>query len=385
MGSFLVRSLLCGAGAALVPFAASAVIACGDSFRGGSGDGEQTNQGDASMGDGGSSSSGGASSGGTKSTSSGGSASGGVTGSTATSGGAGSGAGGAGNGGVQPATTGGRPSIDGGSDAGAPEAGGTSAGGNTSTGGKPSTGGNAATGGTANTGGAGGNPTVAAPPTSGMMLWLRADKGITASNSIVSKWADQSASHLDAVQATARMQPLLLPDGINGHPALVFDGVDDFLQIPTFDVETGAVTVFAVTLMPDTGVCSAIFESSNGAEDNDISLGSYQNTVNWEVLATADENTSFDEGVPVIIGASATPDGTGYVVKNGVVGSTLTNYESPAKLQRLQTFIGKTLYASCQTFPGRIGEVIVYNRALSLEEILGVQKYLGAEFGCCLN
>jgi hypothetical protein len=381
MASLVVRSLLCGVSAALV------AMACGDSFRSGSGDGEKTHLGDASMSDGGGSSSGGASSGGTTSGSSGGSVSGGGTGSTMTSGGAGNGAGGSGNGGVKPVTTGGRPSIDGGSDAGAPEAGGTPAtGGKASMGGTNNTGGKASTGGTNNTGGNGGNPTVAAPPADGMMLWLRADKGVTSSNSLVSKWADQSASHLDAVQGTARMQPLLLPDGINGHPAIVFDGVDDFLQITkAFDVETGAVTAFAVTLMPDTDVCSAIFESSNGAEDNDISLGSYQKLVNWEVLDTADENTPFDDSVPVILGASATPDGTGYVVKNGVVGSTLTNYDVPAKLQRLQTFIGKTLYASCQTFPGRVGEVIFYNRALSLEEILGVQKYLGAEFGCCLN
>jgi hypothetical protein len=174
------------------------------------------------------------------------------------------------------------------------------------------------------------------------------------------------------------MQPLLLPDGINGHPAIEFDGVDDFLQITkAFDVETGAVTVFAVASMPDSSVCAAVFESSNGSEDNDISLGSYMQMVNWEVLDTADENASFDQGVPVIVSGSADTDGTGYVVTNGVVASTLTNFDVPAKLQRLQTFIGKTLYANCQTYPGRIGEVIVYNRALSLEETLAVQKYLG--------
>lgn len=378
MASLVVRSLLCGAGVAF------AAVACGDSFRSqGLDAGLNTQMNDASMRDGGGASSGGASSGGTTSGNGGRTSTGGAM----VNGGTGNGTGGAGNGGMKPVTTGGRPSIDGGSDTGAPEAGGTpSTGGKASTGGTTNTGGNPATGGATNTGGAGGNATVAAPPSDGMMLWLRADKGVTSSNSLVSKWADQSATHLDAVQGTSRMQPLLLPDGINGHPAIVFDGVDDFLQITkAFDVETGEVTVFAVTLMPNTDVCSAIFESSNGTEDNDISLGSYTKLVNWEVLDTADENTSFDEGVPVILGASATMDGTGYVVKNGVVGSTLTNYDVPAKLQRLQTFIGKTLYASCQTFPGRIGEVIVYNRALSLEEILGVQKYLGAEFGCCLN
>jgi hypothetical protein len=381
MASFVVRSLLCGAGAALVS------VACGDSFRSGAADGGVNNQvDDSSMSDGGASSSGGASSGGKSSSSSDGGRT--STGGVSTgSGGASDGTGGAGNGGSKPVATGGRPSIDGGGDAGAPEAGGTSAtGGNASTGGKSSTGGNPATGGTTNTGGTGGMSSVSAPPASGMMLWLRADKGITASNSLVSKWADQSASHLDAVQGTSRMQPLLLPDGINGHPAVVFDGVDDFLQITkAFDLETGAVTVFAVALTPDTNVCAAIFESSNGAEDNDISLGSNVNKVNWEVLDTADENAAFDEGVPVILSGSATPDGTGYVVTNGVVGSTLSNYDVPAKLQRLQTFIGKSLYSGCPTFSGRIGEVIVYNRALTLEETLGVQKYLGDEFGCCLN
>jgi hypothetical protein len=376
----LVRSLLYGAGVALV------AVACGDSFRAEFGDGGANQVGtDASMSDGGSSSSDGASSGGASSggASSGGvsdggrSASGGASGSTA------SGGANIGTGGGKPVTSGGGPSVDGGGDAGAPAAGGNpatggnSASGGNSSGGKPATGGN---------GGNGGGPTTSPISTDGLMLWLRADKGITSSSNLVSRWADQSPSHLDAAQATTSLQPVISSTGINGHPAVVFDGVDDFLQISkSFDVETGAVTVFTVVMMPDTSVCSAMFESSNGAEDNDISLGSYMQKVNWEVYNTADESSAFDQGVPVIVSGSSDTDGTGFVMYNGVLATTLSNFDSPAKLPRLQTFIGKTLYADCQTLPGSIGEVIVYNRALPLEEMLAVQKYLGNEFGCCVN
>jgi hypothetical protein len=369
MASFVVRSLLSGAGIVLV------AVACGDSFRSSFGDAGTGNGAmDASMNDSDGASSGGTSSGGASTgglASDGGrSTSGGSSGSTSIIGTGGRG--GASSGGATASTAGGRASMDGGNDAEA------------STGGTSATGGSSATGGTSGTGGStGGAPGI---PSEGLMLWLRADKGVTSNNSLVSRWADQSPLHLDAVQATARLQPLLLPQGINGHPALVFDGADDFLQITkAFDVETGGVTVFAVAQVTDAQSCSAFFEASNGEENNDIDLGPNNHKINWEILDSADETAGFDEAVPMVVSGTVGPDDKGSVMTNGVVAVTLNDFIAPVKVARLQTFIGKTLYGACQTFPGRIGEVIVYNRALSLEETLGVQRYLGAEFGCCLN
>ncbi|HVW28258.1 MAG TPA: hypothetical protein VHC69_23000 [Polyangiaceae bacterium] len=358
MASFLVRSLLSAAGIALV------AVACGDSFRSAPQDGGTGNGGtDASINDTGGASSGGPSSGGA--TGDGGRmTSGGASGSTAPGG-----SGGTSRGGAPASTSGGRPSPDAGDDADA------ASGGVQGMGGKPATGGASAHD--------AGGPTI---PMNGLVLWLRADKGVTSSNGLVSRWADQSPSHLDATQATASMQPQILPQGINGHPALVFDGTDDFLQITkAFDVETGAVTVLAVVQTPNADACASVFESSNGTEDNDIEIGSYMQKVNWEIKESDDENATFDEGVPLVVSGSVDADGDGYVVHDGVVASTITDFLPPAKLPRLQTFIGNTLYASCQTYPGRIGEIVVYSRALSLEETLAVQKYLGDEFDCCVN
>ena len=64
----------------------------------------------------------------------------------------------------------------------------------------------------------------------GCVLWLRSDLGVTKDGSnLVSVWVDQSGDGNDATQVTSDNQPLWKDNHINGHPAIYFDGVDNFL------------------------------------------------------------------------------------------------------------------------------------------------------------
>jgi hypothetical protein len=234
-------------------------------------------------------------------------------------------------------------------------------------------------------GGAGGAPPTGPNiPKNGLVLWLRADAGVTATNGRVSRWADQSPSHDDATQTGASLQPTLVADGIAGHPALRFDGMDDFLQITNaFDVETGGVTIFAVTVAADSQACSSIFETSNGREIDDISFGTNVGTLNFESVTTANEDVTFPAQTPLVLGAILDGTGAGQILKNGVSEATFSGFTAPPMLERLQTFVGKSLYTGCTTFSGKVGEVIVYERALTLKEVLDVEAALATEFGCC--
>ena len=81
-------------------------------------------------------------------------------------------------------------------------------------------------------------------PTNGMLLWLRADAGITkGSTNLVSSWGDQSGSGNDAKQSDPAAQPLWVTNSINGRPSLKFNGSSDVLS---FNRLTNIRTVFWV-------------------------------------------------------------------------------------------------------------------------------------------
>jgi len=220
-------------------------------------------------------------------------------------------------------------------------------------------------------------------PPDGLILWLRADRGVTSKNGTITRWADQSLSRTDATQSIVSLQPVLVPDGINGHPAVLFDGVDDFLQIAqALHIVTGEFSIFTIVEATAPDQCSAIFEASNGSEIDDISIGPYQNTLNFEIYQSANEDVPFQDGVPLLFDGVQTTSGDGIIRRNAAFG-TAFNYPTAAAVDRMAVFVGKTLYADCGTFAGHIGEIIVYDRALSVKETQGVEKYLTTKFGCC--
>ncbi|MBW2534302.1 MAG: hypothetical protein JRI55_22620 [Deltaproteobacteria bacterium] len=115
-------------------------------------------------------------------------------------------------------------------------------------GGQGGAGGSTGGGGSGGEGGAGGSVT---DPTelSGLRLWLRADAGVSHTANSVSAWADQSGQANDAIAPTILSQPVLDSVAMNGHPAIVFDGVDDVLAIadaPGLDPGNGRYLCVAV-------------------------------------------------------------------------------------------------------------------------------------------
>jgi hypothetical protein len=80
----------------------------------------------------------------------------------------------------------------------------------------------------------------------GLALWVRADQGVTLNGSAVSAWADGSGSDRHAVQPVPAQQPTFVPDAVQGHPALRFDGVDDCLTFPCPVTKLPGMTIFLV-------------------------------------------------------------------------------------------------------------------------------------------
>lgn len=66
---------------------------------------------------------------------------------------------------------------------------------------------------------------------SGLMTWIDAEDSstITLNGATVSAWADKTAAARNLAQATTANQPTYNATAINSKPAVVFDGIDDFM------------------------------------------------------------------------------------------------------------------------------------------------------------
>jgi hypothetical protein len=220
-------------------------------------------------------------------------------------------------------------------------------------------------------------------PTDGLLLWLRADRGVVASNGFVSQWVDQSGQHCDATQSVAELRPQLLESGMGAGPAIEFDGVDDYLRMPMgFADFTAGVSLFVVLRQTRIGTCAAFLESSNGSEIDDISFGQYQDRILYEVFQ---EDTSGDPVIydqPALLAVVHQPDTRVDLFQNGIAAGQ-AELTLPAAIGRTDNYLGRSLYTQCGPYLGQIGEVLLYSRALSEAERVAVEAELQTRWACC--
>ena len=78
-----------------------------------------------------------------------------------------------------------------------------------------------------------------------LLLWSRADLGVTLTSGVVSAWADQSTSANHWTQGTTANRPAVSASAINGKPAISFDGSNDFLAT-SGNITLGVCTIVMV-------------------------------------------------------------------------------------------------------------------------------------------
>lgn len=96
--------------------------------------------------------------------------------------------------------------------------------------------------------GGGAPPWTPAALGSSLLMWLRADSGVTLNGATVSAWADRSATGRNASQADAAKQPTYTASdaNLNGMPSLSFDGTADHLVTLTPSTVAQPVTLMVV-------------------------------------------------------------------------------------------------------------------------------------------
>lgn len=224
----------------------------------------------------------------------------------------------------------------------------------------------------------------------GAALWLdatdpNANRTQNVDNSALSLWADKSGNKLDFTQDTAENRPTYQSDEestLNGNPVISFDGgvgidgEDDWLSATTNDslrISNGS-TIMVVAKINENSSTRRVFTgdytfgsifgfpilTTPGSKDYINFSGHWSNGVAKVAAATFDTDhdvTFYENGTSI-----------GSVVGDGLPTFTNTSY------------VGTSLVFN-EPWLGDVAELLIYNRALTQDEINQNQAYLGEKWG----
>lgn len=221
----------------------------------------------------------------------------------------------------------------------------------------------------------------------GLALWLKADAGTstTTDGVAVSLWADQSGNARDAAQATGGNQPLYKAAIFNGKPVIRFDGTDDFMATAAYALNGGStptgITIFGAASLTAVGSFPMLAAWHNATNELRCNAG----TGKPEFLAV---------GSSPGVGTATAINGTGAHVLTGrfsdannltecfVDGASVASGAQAGALvtaANASTVGART--AAADPWNGDVGEVLIYNGALSDTDRVSVEAYLKARWG----
>jgi len=254
---------------------------------------------------------------------------------------------------------------------------------------------NSATTGSANDGITVGNPEFSpvSPfpsgiPANGLRLWLKSDSGLVSTSGKVSSWTDISGNGFSLISEAGSEQPLLVENEINNLPAVVFDGVNDFLQtsssISLLGRDSLAITV---TLLLNTGATQLAWANILDYDHDSFSGFVIQQSAGntnefWgHVLNSGWQVVTFE----LVNGAS----GFSRVYCNGIQVVSNPSGGTAAFSEPRRLALGWWESLCCNT-PGRnwngeVAEVLIHNRTLSESERLELQTYFQSRYGTLVN
>lgn len=249
-----------------------------------------------------------------------------------------------------------------------------------------------------------------APPVTGYKVWLDASDAtkITSSGGSVSQWTDKSTNAYTFTQATSSYQPTTGTRTINGRNGLDFDGSSDWLystaaistwkflhstQSTIFVVMQADVTnTYMTTVSTEAGSTSRI-GFNNPLQSDAIIDAICDKGTSGSGVYDANSGISYNTSAMYVTYKSDPANGTAankiQISKNGGSfggGNTIGNAPSTADSENsltigcnLDLFNGTRYPGSW--FNGILGEIIIYDSALTSQQIIDVNSYLATKWG----
>jgi hypothetical protein len=240
------------------------------------------------------------------------------------------------------------------------------------------------------TGGLAGNLPLSVPD---LGLWLKADAGITLVGGAVDAWADQSGNGRNYSAPATRPA---YSGTLNGFPVLTFNGSTDYLtgdaESLTLGQNVTGLTMILVVKYAGAMIQRAFGISTSAAVDGTRALVGVSAT-QWQ---TGGRRLDADSVVLLSGGTASTATviqssllrysvATGAVFVNGAsqVDTTFQTAGNSQNGASLRTIIGGGLNLA-NFLQGDLAEIIVYQRAISVEERNSVELYLSQKWGIAI-
>lgn len=214
----------------------------------------------------------------------------------------------------------------------------------------------------------------------GLVGWFSALRltGIPEADPLGATWLNLAGNGFHLAQATSSKQPTYRGNIINGRPALLFDATDDELYSaglgPTFSGSDVPVSVLAV-VRTGSNVAAATsriaWSASNSGDANPFLILKYDSSL-WGVARR-------DDAASIVDAAGATPVvNTNYVHSTIFAGTTVSTWVNGTAdevdtamnvgAMTVDAFGAGARQGNAEFFNGYIGEILVYNRAITSAE-----------------
>ncbi|MEI7451581.1 MAG: type II secretion system protein [Candidatus Falkowbacteria bacterium] len=210
----------------------------------------------------------------------------------------------------------------------------------------------------------------------GMILWLKADTGVsTTTGNYITQWNDQSGSGNNMMQVTSGAQPLLAPNSVNGNFSVVkFDGINDFLRTNSF-IYNQPLAMFLVYKLNGSTNQIVLKSTDNYA----IYLDHYSNL--FQMYAQAGNNSLIEGPLSMPFTYFKTINANANGVNSSIYanGSLVVAGNAGTDGIRNSLTIGYgPMYEASGGYYANIelAEVIIYNKVLSTEERQLVENYI---------
>ena len=233
-------------------------------------------------------------------------------------------------------------------------------------------------------------PLSAAPPAfsptdiADLIVWLKADTGISQSGGVVTSWADQSGQNNDFA-SSAGAEPTLISSEINSLPAVDFAG-DKYMTASVNYTFTGQTFLIVFRYSSNASTYGRLFSQWDANNTWDFELAdSYLPFLRNQ---GADEIATYAGGW---FFAEAVSDDNAYLAISKHNGSTFTLQinngsevtDSSTLNAAIATFAisaSNVNFVGNDTFNSKVAEILVYSRALNSQELDNLKTYLNGRY-----
>ncbi|MEI6767241.1 MAG: PKD domain-containing protein [Bacteroidota bacterium] len=222
----------------------------------------------------------------------------------------------------------------------------------------------------------------------GLQLWLRSDTLVSPAGGPVASWGDSKggSNPHNALQGLATKRPTVVASvaKLNGMPAILFDGTDDFMASAAGDsianIGKSSATIFIVAAGDAIGAVNASLFSINNISNgfwwfrsgSNKTLVNYNNNNYFSTTGNSLPATALD---PKIFCIEKNLNTISTIYINSVAEGSSTNATVTGTFTNSIYNLG-AVGSNSSYYKGAFAEVIIYNSALSASDKATVENYL---------